>query len=187
MAKATVKRTTSKGGGGFVGIAFLGVIALILLVLVSMASVIIVLFGLLPSFVAILIDRSPQRFAALSVFGMNFAGVFPFLLDLWMGSNSTSAAIDTLTDVFSLFIMYGGAAAGWVFYAVTPPIVTTGMTFIAQRRVASLQAHQKKLVEEWGDEVAQKDDEQMDEDMEQALKAPGSEPSAPGKSKSRKK
>jgi len=184
MAKAPTKtvrplKRGAKNSGG--GLALLGMVALfaaVILMLVSMASLVLVVFGMLPTFVAVLIDRSPQRFAFISVLAMNFAGVFPYLLDLWMGSNSMSVAIDSLTDVFSLFTMYGSAAVGWVLFIVTPPIVTTVMTFIAQRRVALLRANQKRLLNEWGDDIAQSI-EGAEEGEEKAGKEPGAPPSAP--------
>lgn len=178
-AKATVvRRKKPAPSGGLALLGFMALFAAVILMLVSMASLVLCVFGLLPTFVAVLIDRSPQRFAFFSVFAMNFAGIFPYLLDLWMGSNSMSVAIDSLTDVFSLFTMYGAAAAGWILYAVTPPIVSTVMTFIAQRRVSILRAKQKKLLEEWGDAVT--GEEHLDPDDEgQEPGAPPGEPKAP--------
>lgn len=175
MAKAPIatKKGVPKGGGGTMVLGFLALFAMLILLLVSMASLVLVVFGLLPTFVAVLVDRSAQRFAFLSVFAMNFAGIFPHLLDLWMGSNSMSVAIDSLTDVFALFTMYSSAALGWVLFAVTPPIVTTVMTFIAQRRVSILRTEQKNLLTEWGDDVAQAEDQ----DEKGAEKEPGAPPS----------
>ncbi len=166
-------------------LGFIALFAAMILLLVSMASLVLVVFGMLPTFVALLIDRSAQRFAFYSVLAMNFAGVFPFLLDLWMGSNSMSMAVDSLTDVFSLFTMYGCAALGWIFYIITPPIVTTAMTFIAQRRVAILRARQKKLLAEWGEEVTG-ESASVPHDMDEEPAAPSGEPKAPGAAKSRK-
>ncbi|MDV7339383.1 acyl-CoA synthetase [Terasakiella sp. A23] len=177
MAKVAAKKRGS-GGSGLMLLGFMALFAAVILLLVSMASLVLVCFGLLPTFVAVLIDRSPQRFAFFSVFAMNFAGIFPFLLDLWMGSNSMSVAIDSLTDVFSLFTMYGLAALGWVLFAVTPPIVTTVMTFIAQRRVAILRAKQKKLLQEWGEDVTG-ENSTVPNGEEAEPGAPPSEPAAP--------
>ena len=178
MAQVKVQQPKGKGGGGGMLLGMVFIFALIILALVSMASVVLVLFGLLPTFVAFLIDRSAYRFAFLSVFSMNFAGLFPYLLDLWMGSNSLSVAIDSLTDVFALFTIYGSAAVGWILFAITPPIVTTGMTFIAQRRVSILRAKQKKLIEEWGDSVT-KEETVGEGEGSSGGKEPGAPPSAP--------
>jgi len=182
MVKAprVIKKGQPKGGGGTMVLGFLALFAAMILLLVSMASLVLVVFGLLPTIVAVLVDRSAQRFAFLSVFAMNFAGIFPHLLDLWMGSNSMSVAIDTLTDVFSLFTMYSSAALGWVLFAVTPPIVTTVMTFIAQRRISLLRGAQKKLLAEWGDDVSRPEPGAAESSEEIEPSAPAGEPSAPG-------
>lgn len=181
-----VRKKPANASGGLMLLGFIALFAAMILLLVSMASLVLVVFGMLPTFVALLIDRSAQRFAFYSVLAMNFAGVFPFLLDLWMGSNSMSMAVDSLTDVFSLFTMYGCAALGWIFYAITPPIVTTGMTFIAQRRVAILRAKQKKLLAEWGEEVTGEAPGIPHGSEDEEPGAPSGEPKAPGASKSRK-
>ncbi|WP_135078742.1 acyl-CoA synthetase [Terasakiella sp. SH-1] len=185
MAKTTVTVTKKPGSGSSGGLMLLGMVALfaaVILMLVSMASLVLVCFGMLPTFVAVLIDRSPQRFAFISVLAMNFAGVFPYLLDLWMGSNSMSVAIDTLTDVFSLFVMYGLAGLGWLLFIVTPPIVTTILTFIAQRRVSTLRANQKKLLQEWGDDITDDDgigSSAAPGEMKEPGAPPSGEPKAP--------
>ena len=175
MAKATIKKKQQpKKGGGLMLLGMVALFAAVILMLVSMASLVLVCFGMLPTFVTLLIDRSAQRFAFISVLAMNFAGIFPYFLDLWMGSNSMSVAIDSLTDVFALFTMYGLAGVGWVLFMVTPPIVTTVMSFIAQRRVSILRAAQKKLLTEWGPTVAQEEEKQ-----EGDMKEPGAPPTEP--------
>ncbi len=180
MAKKPVRKVPpKKSGGGLMLLGMMALFAAVILMLVSMASLVLVVFGMLPTFVAVLVDRSPQRFAFISVMAMNLAGVFPYLLDLWMGSNSMSVAIDSLTDVFSLFTMYGSAAVGWVLFIVTPPIVTTVMTFIAQRRVSILRANQKRLLAEWGNAVANLEDDPTEESEAKEPNAP-SAPGAPG-------
>ncbi len=178
MPRRPLPRKAPKSGGGLMLLGMIALFASIVLLLVSMASLVLVVFGMLPTFVAVLIDRSAQRFAFLSVLSMNFAGLFPYLLDLWMGSNSMSVAIDSLTDVFTLFVIYGSAALGWVLFITTPPIVTTVMSFIAQRRVSILRANQKKLLAEWGDSITQ-DGHSSLSDNEKEPGAPPSEPKAP--------
>lgn len=169
MAKRPVRNNSN---GSLMLLGMVAMIAAFVLILVSMASLVLLVFGLLPTFVAVLIDRSPQRFAFFSVFAMNFAGIFPYLLDLWMGSNSMSVAIDSLTNVFALFVMYGCAALGWILFIITPPVVTTVMTIIAQRRVTILRARQKKLLAEWGDQVTGEESKEMDPDEADDSAAP---------------
>jgi hypothetical protein len=124
------------------------------LVLWQLPTVMVLFFGLLPTIVSAIIDRSPKKHAAFSVGGINLCGVFPYLMEMWTGSNTIDGAMLILTDVFSLVVMYGAAAFGWMIYQSLPPIVATFLTVIAQSRVSSLRTIQRQLIEDWGDDVA---------------------------------
>ncbi len=123
------------------------------LLFISPATVMLLFFGLLPSFVALITDRSDGKYAMFCVLGLNFSGLFPFLADLWFKTDSIDAATNILTDVFSLFIIYGAAGFGVMFYMVVPPVVTSLLSVMSQRRVAELRENQAKIVEEWGEGV----------------------------------
>lgn len=126
----------------------------IALVIVAFPTVLVVFIGMLPTIVAFLIDRTDQKYATFCVGGLNFTGVFPYLLDLWAGSHTAMGAIEVLTNVFSLAVMYASAAIGWVVFAAIPPVIATFLTVISHRKISTLRATQKKIVEEWGEEVA---------------------------------
>lgn len=87
----------------------------------SLSSVMILIFGMLPNLVAFIVDRSPRNYSIYCVGGMNLSGVFPYLLDLWTGNDDFNAAIEILTDVFSLLVMYSGAGFGWMLFMSIPP------------------------------------------------------------------
>ncbi len=125
-----------------------------LLLVVSLPTVMLMFFGMLPSLVAFIIDRTPQKSATFCVAGMNFCGVFGFLLDLWGGDHSVSGTFNMLTDVYVLLIMYSTAGFGWLVFHIVPPLVSSILTVVAQRRVAQLRSTQRHLIEEWGEDVA---------------------------------
>ena len=128
-------------------------ISFIILVVLSLPSVMAIVFALLPTFVAFIVDSTPEKNAVFCVGSLNLCGVLPYLIDLWTGDNSMNAAILILTDVFSLVVMYGAAALGWMIFQSLPPFIATFITVLAQSRVSSLRSAQRKLVEEWGDIV----------------------------------
>ena len=66
----------------------------------SLSSVMNLIFGMLPTLVAYIVDRSPRNYSMYCIGGMNLSGVFPYLLDLWTGNDDFNAAIEILTDVF---------------------------------------------------------------------------------------
>ena len=115
---------------------------------------ILLALGLSPTIVAFIVDKSKRKYAAISVGGMNVAGVTPSLIELWSGKNNISAAMDILTDPFDLTIMFAGAGFGWMLYLVIPPVVSGLLTVIAHHRITQLRTEQKKLIKEWGEGVA---------------------------------
>ena len=120
----------------------------------SLPSVMLLAFGMLPTLVAAIIDRSHRRSATYCVAGMNLCGLFPYLLQLWFKSHSLQAAAAILTDVFALLVIYGAAAFGWLLFVIMPPTIVSFLTVLSQRRVSQLRAMQRKIVEEWGEGVA---------------------------------
>ncbi len=131
-------------------------VGVVLVVTISLPSVLLLFFGMLPTMVAFIIDRSRQKHAMFSVGGMNFSGVFPFLLNLWTGEHTVNAATNMLTDdPFTLAMMYGAAGLGWLLYISVPPVVTAFLTVMAQHRIAQLRTTQTRIIEEWGEDVAQ--------------------------------
>jgi len=119
---------------------------------ISLESVILVLVGMLPTIVAFIIDRTKQKSSTLCVGGMNFCGVFPYLLELWTSTNTSAIAI--ITDIFKLVVMFAAAGFGWLLYLSIPPVIGAFLTVMSQRRVAQLRSNQKDIIEEWGEGVA---------------------------------
>ena len=154
MARQAVEQNTSSWnvsvwlwGGGLLSVG---------LILIP-STIIVVSLGMLPTAVAWLVDRSREKFATYCVGGLNFCGVFPFLLQIWFEDSSTSAATEIISDVFALAIMYAAAGFGWALFISIPPVVAAFLNVVAQRRVAFLKAEQKAVIDEWGTAVADRD------------------------------
>ena len=124
------------------------------LIWLSPATILMIVVGMPPTVVAWIIDRSHQKSATYCVAGMNFCGLFPYIMDLWTGTHSLKAAAAIVTDVFALLVIYGAAAFGWLIFVAVPPVVGTFLTVMSQRRVAQLRTLQRKIIEEWGESVA---------------------------------
>ncbi len=129
-------------------------IAVVGMLVFSLPTVMLLLVGMLPTLGAYIVDRTKEKYATFSVASMNFCGVFPYMMDLWINAHTIRAASNMLTDVFILVIMYGSAAFGWIIFSTVPPVITSFLAVLAQRRVAALRAQQRSLIEEWGEMVA---------------------------------
>ncbi len=124
-----------------------------LLIVVAPASVLFIIFSMMPGLVAYIIDRTEEKSATFCVGGLNFCGAFPYLLELWLGDHSVGQAMQLLTDVFVLAVMYGGAAMGWMLYLSLPPVIASFIQVMSQKRLDQLRSTQRELLEEWGDEL----------------------------------
>ncbi len=121
---------------------------------VFMASAIIVLIGLMPTFVAFFVDRSKRKTKAITVGAMNVAGLTPFLIELWMTDHSMDKALTIIFDPMAIIVIYSAAGVGYIIdWAVT----LTVANFMYQRGVSrkkSIEERQKELIERWGKEVS---------------------------------
>lgn len=124
-----------------------------LFLLIAPAIVILVAGGMVPTLVAWVCDRTEEKYATFCVGGMNFTGIFPYILELWTKNNTVSAALDLFADVFSLAVMYGAAGFGWAIFLSVPPVVAAFINVMAQARLKTLKASQEIIIEEWGPET----------------------------------
>ena len=129
-------------------------VVLILFMAFSLPSLIILTVGLLPTGVAFIIDRSEQKSGTFCVGGMNLSGVLPFIFKLWADNHTLIVAIEIVSDVFSLLIMYAAAGFGWMMFLTVPPVIASFLSVISQTRVKVLRANQKTILDEWGPDIA---------------------------------
>ncbi|MGE5547335.1 MAG: acyl-CoA synthetase [Solirubrobacterales bacterium] len=122
----------------------------------SLPTVTLLFFTMLPTMGAWASEKGAHKYAWLCVGGLNFAGVIPFLFQLWFGVHTLDEALNMLSHADVLLWAYGTSAIGWLLYMAMPPMVSSWLSFTTEHRVASLKAAQKKLIEDWGDEVAKK-------------------------------
>ena len=115
-----------------------------------------ILFGLgmIPTMVAYVIDRDPEKPAPITVGGLNFCGCLPYAIDLWKQGGGISAALKVFADPMAWLVMYGAAAVGWAFYYGIPPAVANAEIMRSERRIDALKQRKVSLVQEWGPDVA---------------------------------
>src|SRR4051812_49622631 len=91
--------------------------------LVFLPSTILLAVGMIPTAVAYVVDRDPDKTAPMTVGGLNFVGVVTFLVNLWQAGHTMAALSKVLTNPFAWLVMYGAAGLGWsLYYRVTPPL-----------------------------------------------------------------
>lgn len=120
----------------------------------SLPTLLVLVVGMMPMLGAVLMERGPYRYAWICVGGLNFAGLSPWLFQLWFGNHTMTYAIESLTGVTMLLVAYGAAAAGWALYMGVPPVVHAIMKMTSAHRMDKLSSQQKQLTEQWGENVS---------------------------------
>lgn len=139
-----------RSAGGFLVVLFL----LLPFGLLVLPTTLLLAAGLIPTMVAIIADRDPDKSAALSVGAMNFAGVMPFCIQLWQGGHTSDLTFRLLSAPTTWIIMYAAAGAGWIVYYIVPRLVAGYNVSRAEAKIAELQVGRNDLIADWGPEVA---------------------------------
>ncbi len=129
------------------------VVAVVLLATAPMVAMFIGA-GLAPTLTAALIDRDPEKHAAVSVGSLNLAGLSPYVIRMF---THPGAAQQMMSDMFVWLVVYAAAAVGWGFYLGFPIIAVRLADIRAEWRVRDMKRRQEKLIEDWGPEVADPD------------------------------
>lgn len=132
-------------------------LALLALVPFSLPTLLMLFVGMLPTVAAAFAERGTARQAWVSVGGMNFAGLSNWLISLWFGHHTLTYAVAQLRTVTPLLVAYAASALGWALYLAMPPLVNAVTSVTSKRRVVTLAAQQRKLIEQWGDGVITRD------------------------------
>ncbi len=148
-AKAAVRKRKKKKGGN---LSLLGLFALVAAI-VFMPTTIVLFFGMLPTIVAALIDRTGKGTKAITVGAMNLAGCTLFLLDLWTGGHTTDRALMLISDPRTIITIYSAAGAGYMIDWMMGGVVTTIMIHRSTARIKEIKKRQSDLAARWGREV----------------------------------
>lgn len=122
--------------------------------LMFLPSVFYLLVAMLPTMAAYLMDKTPEKYEWICVGGLNFGGASPGLIALWSGRHNMESALMQIADIFNIMTSYGAAGLGWLLFVGLPPVIGVFVQMSSQRRIATLQATQTRLVQMWGKEVA---------------------------------
>lgn len=118
-------------------------------------SIILLIVGMAPTFVAWLTDRSAQKARARTIGYLNFAGCVPWAVEYWIGGGDLDRVFDMVGDPYVLLVMYASAGVGWLLYMAVRPVVASYMAVTAEIKMAQLKKRQETLVEQWGADVSE--------------------------------
>lgn len=125
---------------------------------VFLPTTIILVFGMMPTIASFVMDRTVGKNRTICVGSMNFAGCFPFLLDLWtkFGAQNIENALTIIADAKTIIVIYLLAVGG---YAIDLAVTGITASIIVQRsesRLKSIKKQQAEMIDQWGDKVTGK-------------------------------
>ena len=151
VARRPVRPPPKKGSGGvrlfFFGLAFIG------MAVFAAPTCALMLFGLVPSIVAYVVDRNTRPMLAFTITPLNLAGLMPYLLQLWTGGDQMPTVVHLLSNVYVWLVIYLAAGAGWLLFMGMPSVVALVLERSLDRRKARLKTLQRSLRDDWGPEV----------------------------------
>ncbi len=151
MAKKRKKKHKKKSIITFRGI--LVSIAAVAFMIMFLPTTFLLAVGLLPTFVAILVDREPGKNKSFTIGAMNFAGCFPYLLGLWTKSNSMDLAMHYLSEPKTIIIIYSVAALGYLINWAITMGVSSILVQKSHMRIKKIGEEKVALEERWGKKV----------------------------------
>ena len=142
------------------GIALLALFGVVLFAATALPLFLVTAGGLIPTIVAAVVDRYRGKYLTRTVGAMNLAGLAPMVVRLWGTGDNLSAAIEILTRPVNWLIMYGAAAVGWGIFLAMPAVARVIVDLQAEQIQAQLRERADRLVEEWGEEVKGRPDDE---------------------------
>jgi|SRR5579859_4777510 len=131
----------------------LAVVAMMALALFERPICLLMLFALVPTMLAWLVDDTPGQSLIRTVAPLNLASSLPFAIKLWHEHNSLAQVFTFMSATFTWVALYGAAVAGWLLYYLAPAVITAVVARRIQRMREAAIERQKALKDEWGEEV----------------------------------
>ncbi|HVJ51188.1 MAG TPA: hypothetical protein VM689_01915 [Aliidongia sp.] len=145
---AKPKRQTSLLG------PFIFTTILVLLAVTAMPICILLIAGMIPTITAYAVDQTERRMLTLTVGALNLAGVVPFCMQLWFSADPMQGLTQLITQPWVWMVMYMAAGIGWLLHFGMPVAVAIVLEQSLDVRKSKYVSIQKRLKEEWGDDVA---------------------------------
>lgn len=149
MAK---KPSTAKSGIPFS--AKLAILMVMVCAVVLLPATLIFVITMLPTFVAMIVDRQPEKTMWLTIGALNLAGAMPSWFKLWGMGGQMQDAVVIISDTSVLLLAYGAAGAGWVIHQNVTPLIAALIVKRNDIRLKDIDKKQKELARKWGADIA---------------------------------
>lgn len=125
----------------------------ILSAVIFSAMAVVLAVGMIPTFVAAIVDRTEGKMRTLTIGAINFAGCAPFMLEIFNKGNNIEVAINYIIQPRTIVVIYFAAAMGYLIDWAMTGIVSSVMVQKSKNRLKEIKKEQELLAERWGQEV----------------------------------
>ncbi len=127
--------------------------------MVALPLFVFLVVGFLPTVAAWIVDRDPDKYAAITVGSLTFAVMVPIGVDAFTASHGVIRSDEMLRrlmfDVYTWLLVYGGAGVGWMLHYALPSVAQIYVDWDAKRRHQVAARRQRQLIDEWGTDITQ--------------------------------
>jgi NADH:ubiquinone oxidoreductase subunit 5 (subunit L)/multisubunit Na+/H+ antiporter MnhA subunit len=109
-----------------------------------------------PTIVVGIIDNRRERYKTICIGSLNIIGILPSALKMFDQDHSFERAFALLADSSTWLVILSATAAGIGIAIVGPAIISMFYVARLEKKSRQLKDYQKKLRDEWGDEVSEK-------------------------------
>src|SRR6201997_1887648 len=131
----------------------LAVVFMMVLALFERPICLLMLFALVPTMLAWLVDDTRGQSLIRTVAPLNLSSSLPFAIKLWHEHNSLDQVFTFMAGTYTWVALYGAAAFGWMLYYRAPAIITAVIARRIDRARDAAIERQKALKDEWGEDV----------------------------------
>lgn len=160
MAKEPEKKTSAQPNE-ITNISMIGkgIAALLIAWLANSSPYALIFFivSMLPSIVAILLDKGEGKFASKTITVCNFIGVLPYLFNIAYPIEPAvmgAIAKQLIYNIKTWILIYGFALTGWAIVWLLPNITQVIFVIRTELKHNRLEDKQQELIDEWGKEVS---------------------------------
>jgi hypothetical protein len=129
------------------------ILASCFLVFLMPAIFALVLVGMVPTWIAGFVERHGVSRVQVTA-ALNFAGVLPFMGQLWAADGSLRELMQLAGSVYTWAVVYGSASMAIAYLWVGPHVAAMYLDFKAARYVHFYEKQKTALVADWGDALA---------------------------------
>ncbi len=125
----------------------------VLSAIIFSAETIILAVGMIPTLVALIVDRSEHKIRAASIGMLNFAGCMPFMVEVFNKGNNIETAVSYVLQPRTIVVIYFAAGMAYMINWMMVGLLSSILVQKTKKRVKEIGTLKAELVERWGVEV----------------------------------